>query len=70
MKARGAPPLALRRYLARWSAAEAALVVAWAALAAGLLGHALARGSVGAGLLGAFAAWQMCHVWNGVHRGR
>jgi hypothetical protein len=60
----------MRRYCARWSAAEATLVVAWGALAAGLLGHALARESIGAGLLGAFAAWQMCHLWAGVHRAR
>jgi hypothetical protein len=58
----------MRRYCARWSAAEAVLLLAWAALATGLLGHALARGSIGAALLGAFAAWQMCHVWAGVHR--
>jgi hypothetical protein len=58
----------VRRYLARWSGAEATLLVAWAALATGLLAHALARESIGAGLLGVFAAWQMCHVWAGVHR--
>jgi hypothetical protein len=40
-----------RRRRARWSAAEAALVVAWSAFAAGLLAVALARGSLGTGLL-------------------
>jgi uncharacterized membrane protein len=60
----------MRGYSARWSAAEATLVVAWAALATGLLGHALARGSLGALLLGGFAVWQMCHVWETVHRSR
>jgi hypothetical protein len=60
----------MRQYCARWSAAEATLVVAWAALATGLLAHGLARESFGALLLGGFAAWQMCHVWEGVHRPR
>jgi hypothetical protein len=60
----------MRRYCASWSGAEAVLLLAWAALATGLLGHALAHDSIGAGLLGVFAAWQMCHVWAGVHRAR
>jgi hypothetical protein len=60
----------MRRYRTSWSGAEAVLFLAWAALATGLLGHALAHDSIGAGLLGAFAAWQMCHVWVGVHRAR
>ena len=51
----------------RWSGAEAALVVAWGAFAAGLLAVALARQSVGVGLLAAFCAWQMSDVWAAVH---
>ena len=51
----------------RWSGAEAALVVAWGAFAAGLLAVALARASLGVGLLAAFCAWQMSDVWTGVH---
>jgi hypothetical protein len=57
---------AWRRWCARWSGAEAALVVAWSAFAAGLLAVALARDSVGAGLLGAFCAWQTSDVWAAV----
>jgi uncharacterized membrane protein (DUF485 family) len=53
---------------ARWSAAAVTLIVAWAAFATGLMAYALARESIGAGLLAAFATWQMCHVWSGVHR--
>jgi hypothetical protein len=60
----------MRSYCSCWSAAEAVLLVAWAALGTGLLGQALARGSVGALLLGSFSLWQMCHVWRGVHRPR
>jgi hypothetical protein len=56
-----------RRWCARWSGAEAALVVAWSAFAAGLLAVALARASVGAGLIAAFCAWQMSDVWGAVH---
>jgi len=56
-----------RRWCARWSGAEAALVVAWCAFAAGLLAVALARGSAGAGLLAAFCVWQMSDVWGAVH---
>jgi hypothetical protein len=56
-----------RRWCARWSGAEAALVVAWSAFAAGLLAVALARESLGAGLLAAFCAWQMSDVWSAVH---
>jgi hypothetical protein len=56
-----------RRWCARWSAAEAALVVAWATFAAGLLAVALARASLGTGLLAAFCAWQMSDVWSAVH---
>jgi len=55
---------------ARWSAAAVTLIVVWAAFATGLMGFALARDSIGAGLLAAFATWQMCHVWSGVHRAR
>jgi hypothetical protein len=58
-----------RRWCARWSGAEAALVVAWAAFAAGLLAVALARDSVGTGLIAAFCAWQMSDVWRAVHAG-
>jgi hypothetical protein len=58
-----------QRYRARWSGAEAALVVAWALLAAGLLGHALVRDSIGVLLLALFAAWQMTTVWSEVHAG-
>jgi hypothetical protein len=58
----------MRRYLERWSAAEATLLLAWAAMAVGLLAVSLARGHLGILLLGAFAAWQMCDVWHGVHR--
>jgi hypothetical protein len=53
---------------ARWSAAAVTLIVAWAAFATGLMAYALARESIGAGLLAAFATWLMCHVWSGVHR--
>jgi hypothetical protein len=60
----------MRSYCARWTAAEATLLVAWAALATGLLAHGLARDSLGALLLGGFAVWQMCHVWETVHRSR
>ena len=60
----------MRRYLQRWSAAEAALLIAWAAMAVGLLAVGFTRGHVGVVLLGAFAAWQMCHVWVGVYRAR
>jgi hypothetical protein len=56
-----------RRWCARWSGAEAALVVAWSAFAAGLLAVALARDSVGVGVLAAFCAWQMSDVWSAVH---
>ena len=53
---------------ARWSAAAVTLIVVWAAFATGLMAFALARDSIGAGLLAAFATWQMCHVWSVVHR--
>jgi hypothetical protein len=56
-----------RPWCARWSGAEAALVVAWGAFAAGLLAVALARSSAGTLVLAAFCAWQMCDVWAGVH---
>jgi hypothetical protein len=56
-----------RGWCARWSGAEAALVVAWGAFAAGLLAAALARSSAGILLLAAFCAWQMCDVWIAVH---
>jgi hypothetical protein len=63
------PAAGVRRYLARWSAAEAALLLAWAAMATGLLAVGLARGGhLGILLLAAFAAWQMAHVWIAVHR--
>jgi hypothetical protein len=65
------PAADVRRHLERWSAAEAALLVAWAAMATGLLATGFARGGhVGILLLGGFAAWQMCHVWLGVYRAR
>jgi hypothetical protein len=50
--------------LGRWSAAEVALMLAWAALAVGLLGWAMARASLGAGLLGACALWMLCSAWS------
>jgi hypothetical protein len=56
--------------MGHWSAAEATLLFAWAAMATGLLAHGLARGSLGPVLLGAFALWQMAHVWQGVQRRR
>ena len=56
--------------MGRWSAAAVTMVLAWAALATGLMAFALARESVGAGLIAAFATWQMCHAWAGVHRAR
>jgi hypothetical protein len=56
-----------RLWCARWSGAEAALVVAWAGFAAGLLAAALARSSAGILVLAAFCAWQMCDVWVAVH---
>ena len=43
----------MRRYCSRWTAAEAFLVFAWAALATGLLADALSRESIGSGLLSA-----------------
>ena len=54
----------------RWSAAEAVLFAAWAAMATGLLATGFARAHLGILLLGALAAWQMCHVWVGVYRAR
>ena len=57
----------MRRYCARWTAAEAILAFAWGALATGLLADALSRESIGSGLLSAFSAWQMSHVWSAVH---
>jgi hypothetical protein len=63
------PAAGVRRYLQRWSAAEAVLLIAWGAMATGLLAEGLVRGGhLGILLLGAFAAWQMCHVWAVVHR--
>jgi hypothetical protein len=58
----------MRRYCSRWTAAEALLAFAWAALATGLLADALSRESIGSGLLSVFSAWQMSHVWSDVHR--
>jgi Protein of unknown function (DUF3318) len=58
----------MRRYCARWTAAEAVLAVAWAAAAIGLLADALVRDSLGSGAIAAFAAWQLSHVWSQVHR--
>ena len=57
----------MRRYCSRWTAAEAFLALAWAALATGLLADALSRESIGSGLLSAFSGWQMSHVWSAVH---
>jgi hypothetical protein len=57
----------MRDYLARWTAAEAALAVAWAAFAVGLLADALARDVVGSAVLATFAAWQLTHLWSRVH---
>jgi hypothetical protein len=57
----------MRDYLARWTGAEAALAVAWAALATGLLADALVRDSIGSAVLATFAAWQLSHVWASVH---
>jgi hypothetical protein len=52
----------------RWSGAEAALLVGWAAIATGLLSHAWGHRSLGALALAIFATWQMCHVWEAMHR--
>jgi hypothetical protein len=60
----------MRHYLSRWTTAEGVLFAAWAAMAVGLLAVGFSRGHVGILLLGAFAAWQMCHVWVGVYRAR
>ena len=57
----------MRDYLARWTAAEAALALAWAAFAVGLLADALARDSVGSAALATFAAWQLAHAWSRVY---
>jgi hypothetical protein len=54
----------------RWSAAEGVLFAAWAAMAVGLLAVGFSRAHAGIVLPGAFAAWQMCHVWAGVYRAR
>jgi hypothetical protein len=64
------PAAGARRYVQRWSAAEAVLLAAWAVMATALLAVGLRRGHVGIVLLGAFAAWQMSDVWIGVHRAR
>jgi hypothetical protein len=52
-----------RRWCSRWSGAEAALVLAWGAFAAGLLAVALARSSAGIAGPAAFCTWQMSAVW-------
>jgi hypothetical protein len=57
----------MRDYLARWTGGEAALAVAWAAFATGLLADALMRDSIGSAVLATFAAWQLSHVWANVH---
>jgi hypothetical protein len=53
-----------------WSAAEATLLVAWAAMATALLAYGLKNASLGPLLLAAFALWQMSHVWQGVQQRR
>ena len=58
-----------RRRDARWSGAEAALVFASGAFAAGRRAAALARDSAGILPLAAFCAWQMCDVWIAAHAG-
>jgi hypothetical protein len=55
-----------RHWCSAWSGAEAALVLAWGAFAAGLLAIALSRSSLGIGALAAFCAWQMSAVWRSV----
>lgn len=57
----------MRDYLTCWTAAEAALALAWAAFATGLLADALVRDSIGSAVLATFAAWQLSHVWAHVH---
>ena len=57
----------MRHYLARGTAAEAALALAWAAFAIGLLADALARDGIGSAVLATVAAWQLSHVWASVH---
>jgi hypothetical protein len=57
----------MRRWASLWTGGEAALAVAWAAGAVGLLAHALVSDRVGSAVLAAFAVWQLCHVWNLVH---
>ena len=56
-----------RRWCCAWSGAEAALVLAWGAFAAGLLAVAFDRSSLGTGVLAAFCAWQMSAVWRGMY---
>jgi hypothetical protein len=58
----------LRGVVERWSAAEAALLVGWAAIATGLLSHAWRHHSLGVLALAIFATWQLCHVWEGMQR--
>jgi hypothetical protein len=57
-------------FLSGWTAADAALVTMWAALAVTILAYAVARESVGALILGAVVAWQMSTAWSGVARRR
>jgi hypothetical protein len=52
------------------SAAEATLLVAWAAMATGLLAYGFKNASVGPLLLAVFALWQMSHVWQGTQQRR
>ena len=47
----------------RWSSAEVVLLFAWAVLAVGLLAWAMARTSIGAGVLGGFALWMLSSAW-------
>jgi hypothetical protein len=58
-----------RRRRSRWSGAEAALALAWASFATGLLAVAFARGSAGVLAIAVFCAWQLADVWTGVHTG-
>ena len=57
----------MRRWCSLWSGGEAALAVAWAAGAVGLLADAFVSDRPGSALIAAFAIWQLCHIWDLVH---
>ena len=56
--------------MGHWSAAEVTMLVAWAAMATGLLAFGLKNAALGPLLLSAFALWQMSAVWYDVQRRR